>query len=293
MAGRSPWVGRWPSAQALGGVYWIGPDDFLFFTMIDSGTSATSVLATGHLLTEAGALIRFSVGPLALDGSRTSRLSNAVQLGAGGHVVDLSFTLVGTGIKRGQAYVQFLSGSGREGPVIGTLAQGYVYSNHVVALGDNVEPGPGGGEGNIRSIDLGNPAAGADYASQTVPTNAMWRPIAWVGTLVTDATAASRQPRVDITDGTDVVGALTVAYQFQTASLTHLYRATRDVGIGTRLDLNIGGTSGQFPASGAHPLPVADILLPEAYVLDWATVGIQLTDDWGDGQLLVEEWLVI
>src|SRR5205823_1236806 len=59
-----------------------------------------------------------------------------------------------------------------------TLACGYmppVSGGAGVCLGTFIEPGPAGGDGNIRDIQTANPAAGAEIAVSTVPTGAIWR----------------------------------------------------------------------------------------------------------------------
>lgn len=211
--------------------------------------------------------------------------SNNPGLGIEGRVIGLYVDNSGTvGLKRGELYVQAYI---RHRKVRTTsqvpLCAGYVYGIAFtsLSLGQYIEPGPGGGEGAIRSIDLGDPAAGADYTSQTVPSNAMWRPLAAFGQFVTAVAAANRFPGVIVTDGTNVV-AHWRAPTAQVASTTTNYAWMR----------NQPNESVNAGAANTGKINIPDLLLPEAFVLDFDTTNIQAADDWGDGQLLVEEWLI-
>ncbi len=182
-------------------------------------------------------------------------------------------------LKRGEAYVEvFLSrfGAGVK------LASGYVYANHDVTDGEFVDPGPGGGEGLVRSIDLGDPAAGADYADQTVPTNAVWELKGFIGTLVTSVNAANRRFTIRVTDGTvSVAGGVASARGI--ADRTNEYQGAPGL---------THGTSQQADDDTVVPIGMPGGRFPEAFVVEFNTFEIDATDNWGDGQLLVEEWLV-
>lgn len=190
-----------------------------------------------------------------------------------------------SGVKRGQCYVA-IHEADEDGRLLKRLARGYCYSDGGdVSLGQDTESGPGGGEGAILSIDLGNPAAGADYTDQTVPTNAVWRVIGFAGTLVADATAADRRLRLDKTDGTTSVGIVGIADYAITASQTRILRGM--IGSPFFQDGGIGSES-------VIPIMLDGVaFLPEAFVVDFNTEGLVAGDNWGDGQLLVEEWLVL
>lgn len=198
-----------------------------------------------------------------------------------GEVVSAQITIA-SGVKRAQSYVSLVIF--RRGRRL-WLAQGYVYDGHAVQLGENTEPGPGGGEGLVRSIDLGDPSANADYTAQTIPTNASWRLQGFNGTLVTDANSANREFTVFVTDGTDTVAGASTGNE-HVASRTNEYFGTRG-GISPQIN------QANVPDGSPVSFTVPDGIFPEAYVVTFNTTGLQAGDDWGDGQLLVEEWLVI
>ena len=186
---------------------------------------------------------------------------------------------------RGQTYIRiFIANAQAAEPVARSImAEGYLYQGFGVALGLRVEPGPEGGHGAMRSIDLGDPAGNAEYADQTVPTNASWKIRGMTVVLVTDGTGANRFFHIQVTDGTTKVLDIIPTHHI-TASLT----------------ANFTGYPGGPPQSIAILLggmyvgiPLPNVLFPEAYVLDFTTDNIQATDAWGDGQMLVEEWLVV
>src|SRR3989454_12216458 len=79
------------------------------------------------------------------------------------------------GAQRGQTYVvMYISQGYNPGDVRAPIAKGYVYASVPLALGQQVEPGPAGGAGNVRSIALGDPAANTQITAQVVPTGAIW-----------------------------------------------------------------------------------------------------------------------
>ncbi len=140
----------------------------------------------------------------------------------------------------------------------------------------NVDPRT---DGIVRSVDLGDPAAGADFANQTVPTDAAWRPRSWSGALVT-AVGSSLIVQGTFTDGTVIVGGFRSS-RAQGASATVNYYA----GLGA----DPGAQTGALGNGDSHSINLPDLRLPEGYVIDWASQAIAAGDDWGDGQLLVEE----
>jgi hypothetical protein len=134
------------------------------------------------------------------------------------------------------------------------------------------------GPGNLRSIQVGNPAAGADF-STTVPTNARWRFQSARATLTTGAAVANRLVNIDFDDGVNVF--FQAGPQFtQVASTIISYDDT--------------GLQGQAPIAGS-----AEVLLaapPALYMLAGSrirsnTVAIQAADQWSAIEVLVEEWL--
>src|SRR5213083_1219362 len=49
------------------------------------------------------------------------------------------------------------------------------YASTPLAVGQQVEPGPTGGHGNLRTINIGNAVAGFDFSDASVPVGAIWR----------------------------------------------------------------------------------------------------------------------
>lgn len=135
--------------------------------------------------------------------------------------------------------------------------------------------------GLIRSIDLGDPAAGSDYADQTVPTGSVWRVMGFVGTLVTNATAANRRVTIPVTDGTDVVYVQNAHFRHQ-ASVTARYS-----GFSPGIALITQGAV----TEDENAIDISPNQIPGGYIIDFVTNNLQAGDNWGDGQLLVEEWI--
>jgi len=48
----------------------------------------------------------------------------------------------------------------------------------------------------------------------------------------------------------------------------------------------------QASGAGVVIVPLSDVLLSDLMTLQFVTLNLQVTDNWGQGQLLVEEWLV-
>lgn len=162
-----------------------------------------------------------------------------------------------------------------------TLTQGYI------SLADNLFWADGHGKGDdsvdkpgiIRSILGTNPAAGNEIA-EAVPTNARWRIIAMMYTLVTDATVANRTTSVSITDGTNEI------YNFtgpgaQIASQTKLYQASTQ-------EAHRGSDS--LYIFGHHNLPLWPDLL-QGYTIGTRTNNLQAGDDYSAPRLWVMEWI--
>lgn len=138
--------------------------------------------------------------------------------------------------------------------------------------------------GLTRSIDLGDPAAGADYVSQTVPTNALWKIRGFMGQFVTAAGGADRVFRVLFNDGTVDAGGVAAKWA-QDPSLTHDY-----LGAGPGM-METDARATTTVTGQAQTIGFPDVPLPGGFVIDFDTMNIGASDNWGDGQLLVEEWI--
>lgn len=129
--------------------------------------------------------------------------------------------------------------------------------------------------GDPKTIALGDPAAGAEYAAQSVPANKAWIVVGFKGTLVTAVAAATRFFKIDEDDGTDVHGG-GVSSASQIASLTREYTGS----------VKRPGVSADIHISVTLP---GDVLLAGDRVV-FTTVNIQAADDWGPGFLRVYEF---
>jgi len=230
--------------------------------------------------------------PLQFPSPTSDRAQYNTSIGLGGG------TLLGARIstalataKRGQIYAQLEVRNRRRTDVSEVmLCKGYVYAGNSVGDGEFVESGPGGGEGFITTINIADAVPGAQFATQTVPTNAIWKVQGFKGDLVASSVAGTRQFRIDYTDGTNVIAAA-VAVGKTIASRTNLYRGA--IGL-------TGNYTGDTAAGDGDAIivPLPNILLREGSTLVFLTLNGDPTattgDDWDDtGFLQAEEWLVL
>lgn len=164
-----------------------------------------------------------------------------------------------------------------EGVIVATLFSGYVTDSGIPAFPNGVIKSSLEGRGNIRSITGTNPAAGSEI-SETVPTNAYWLIHSFHYIFTADANVANRQLILQITDGATVIHR---ALGHPTATAGNQYR----VSFGT-----MGMQTYSAGSASQGVLPV-DILLKPGYVISTSTSSMQVGDDYGAPQLLVEEWI--
>ena len=202
-----------------------------------------------------------------------------------------------TAVKRGQFYVRFVI-QRKAGGYEECLCCGYVYdAKPFLSVGEHVEPGPGGGEGWIRTVTGANPAAASDTVSEAVPTNAVWRLLSFSAVLVTSSDAATwRTPNLIIDDGTTANRRNIWQGSTQAASLTitHLWQSEYG-GSGAQGAGNVTFTDTDTVVS-REVLP-QNLFLREAYRIRIVTTNFDSTavpvDDWAAPIFIVEEWLVI
>ncbi len=186
---------------------------------------------------------------------------------------------------RGQTYVRaFTVGGPTQDLPIQLLLEGYLYQGFGVNVGHFVEPGPRGGEGSMRSVDLGDPAAGSDYDDVTVPAGALWKIRGFHGVLVTAAGGTDRTPTIRIQDGSNVVVGGTRANNIQDPSETATYLGANN---------NYGHQYDQSVTGVVYNFVMPDFPIPEGFDVTFVTAFLDGSDNWGDGQLFVEEWLVL
>jgi len=137
------------------------------------------------------------------------------------------------------------------------------------------------GRGDSRTISLGDPAAGAQYATITVPAFVKWKLRAGHGQLVTSAVVNTRQPAQSHDDGVNVYGGGAIsAGSGQSAS------ETTDWFWGPNLPG--GGPGATTPGRGTYPVTDSD--LRTVHRISFQTSLFDAGDNWGPGFLQVEEW---
>jgi hypothetical protein len=140
----------------------------------------------------------------------------------------------------------------------------------VEALIDGAVHGPG----TTKSIIGTDPAAGSEI-SETVPANAIWKWIAGLGTLVTDATVADRRVHVTLDNGTSPWWE-GVSSSIQAASLTNKYNIGAPVAAVIDTAHFIALPIDTYLKGGDRIITVTDLL--------------KAGDNWGAPQFRVEEW---
>jgi hypothetical protein len=133
------------------------------------------------------------------------------------------------------------------------------------------------GPGWLHSIQVANPAAGADWTF-TEPANSRVRLQSLRALLTTSATAANRNIQLQITDGVNTVW-IASAPASVLASTTQQFTA-----VGTN------SPTGVVTTIFAVVVPPA-LLLPGAWTIATVTANIQAGDQWSSIWLGVEEWL--
>jgi len=162
--------------------------------------------------------------------------------------------------------------------VLATLQAGYVTASTDVYWPGNAAQQPLDGEGAVRSVQVTNPGAGADW-STSVPTGARWELIALVAQLVTAVAVGTREARLVIDDGANTLFEVPAAAS-QAPSLTVLYSWGQ-------------GAGGPIVADTAViEAPIAnDVYLTGGFRIRTATGVIQAADQWSLISLLVREWM--
>lgn len=190
-----------------------------------------------------------------------------------GHVI--SALLESAALKRGQCFatIHVLNTSGNK---VDALLAGYVTATKSVRLGQFEDSFSG--KGFLRTVSLGNPAAGSDYTAESVPTNAVWMVRSSSGALTTDAGSQSRIHAVTFDDGANEYarGTTTTA---QGASVTRVWYGGQSLsghGLGTQ------GVNVTYPF----------VYMMEGDRVLFNTDQLQAGDNWAEGFIQVEEWIV-
>ena len=254
---------------------WVDSEDQLILTSFNS-VSGLTLIVQGRFLSPDGVISR--IGFRATPNSDRSVAYHTQRIGAGWILSLLVSPSIST-LRRGQCFAELsIVRSGVSGgDAVSVFCRGYVVSDGKLAWPGQPLISPLEGPGAIGALTGTDPAAGAEI-SQTVPTNARWRPMAVYASLVTDATVADRYPTLTLDNGTTVF--------FRTEQVD-----AHAAGVTRTYCWSLG-----YPRMGApsilvsHPLPI-DIVLPQAYRIRTATANIQAGDNWGAPQLYCEEWI--
>lgn len=179
--------------------------------------------------------------------------------------------------RRGQCYVvvDLMRGDATAATPLVTLVQGYVsVQERRTWPGTLLEP-MAALPGALRSITGTDPGAGVEV-SETVPTNARWRLLAIMATLVTDGTVQNRDAALTLDDGATVFARFP-AGQAQAATLT------------TRYVWTPGGARFTIVGDRTIVIPIPDVSLADGFRLKTVTTLLAAGDNWGAPQLFVEE----
>ena len=245
-------------------------------------TAPTNVRARFEVIYDDGSRDELSVR---IDSFTTDRTPQTLAGVEGGATAKRAGTIVsgivgfGGDLKRGQFYVTV--DLFRDAEAFANLCRDYIYGLHTLPLGVFVPPGPGGGEGLMRVISLGDPAAGSDYTAEPVPANARWKVRGFSGELATDATGVNRRANLSYTDGTNKYGG-SIHQRNHTADLNIEYIGS----IGAYFE---GGSGFLTNKPTAFSLP--DTFMSEADEFAVVTEALQAGDNWGEGFIQVEEWI--
>jgi hypothetical protein len=195
----------------------------------------------------------------------------------------LSLAITGTqATARGQTFCRAYIGRGSQtaylSGVTALLISDYVSRGHAAGWPYGVTKHPLEGPGYVSSINLSNPAAGADW-SYYFPNYTQQRLQLASAQLTTSATAGSRNVRVRLKDGVGNVIWLSQAQQSLPASTTNR------LAIGSASSSSIIDTT-----TILCPIP-AGLILPPGATVETSTLNIQSGDQWAAIYILAEQWV--
>lgn len=234
------------------------------------------VLLNGRLLRADGTVVGIKeVVPIANAGQATDFLFDVAE----GFLLDLSIVNNNGGNPAlGSVYAIAGIARGNAGgfDIVATLMAGQLTQAAPLSWPFSVPVRPTDGQGFVRSVQVGNPAAGAEW-SFSVPNFSRARVRSVFFTLQTAAAVATRIVTLVVDDGANIVGQF-AANVTQIASLTETYTASAAPFVTTSL-----GTSEYIP------LP-PDLLLEQGFRIRTVTTAIQGADQYSTISLLIEQW---
>jgi hypothetical protein len=175
------------------------------------------------------------------------------------------------------AMLSLIRGEGTAAIDVATLAAGPITAVQRIAYPGSPIANSLTGAGAARSITGTDPAAGAEV-SETVPTGARWRLLAFNVVLVTSAVAGNREVVLTLDDGVTNISEVAAGVA-QPASVTRRYSFSR-------------GVARFAPAaSTVIAAPAPDILLFGGSRIRTVTTALDVGDNFGAPQLSVEEFI--
>lgn len=162
-----------------------------------------------------------------------------------------------------------------------TLCQGYISRQSGIAYPRVQSDSEIGQAGKLELITVADPAAGANF-SQAVPTGERWKLIYCRFKLVTSATVATRQVRLQVAPD---AGSFPIAFlneETQTASVTNTYNFS-----------NFGSRISGPNASMTYPLIPANIEIPAAGTIATSINNIQAGDQLSEIRIYIKKFLEI
>lgn len=267
-----PWGAR--EAVVSSRAFYFSGEDHLRVTSF--GSVASVVLSVeGRFLTPEGAIEVFAERHV----PNSDRTSASTLFSRGpGWLLDCQVRASAGTPRRGQVFVLLEVVRGLSGGVTphATLLQGYVTDTSRLAFPGSLHEAMSSGRGALRSITGTNPGAGAEV-SETVPTNARWRPHAFQVTLVSSSVAANREVALVFDDGATAMIRVPSGVS-HVASTTLLYSAFHHAPRNT------------VAQDTARNLPLPRVDLQGGSRVTTVTANIDPLDNYGAPQLLVEEW---
>lgn len=254
---------------------YVGRDDRLFLRAFNS-LAGLSVTTTGRLLDTDG-LIKTILHSFTPTTDRVN--SQAEQQLFEGYLLNLRMNVAGASAQRGQCFVQ---ANLFRGNLPNPLQVACLISDYATILVPAAWPtgqlhhsieGPGA----LRVITGTDPAAGTEL-SETVPTKARWRLIAFTFQYVSSAVAGARRVELTFDDGATVYARIQPA-------------ATFDANTTARMGY-LGGGSAYTPAGSAMTMPLPHpAYLFAGHRIRTSSVGADVGDNIGAPTYLVEEWI--
>lgn len=198
---------------------------------------------------------------------------------AEGFLLSISASTPTAAARKGQCFVNLslIRGSGTNAIDLADLTEGYVVTGNDVGwpwpdAGYSVD-----GAGLVKSTNVANPAAGADWQTQ-VPAGARWQLQSISAQLVTAAAVANRAVHFQLANNAGVVYFDIPASGFQVAALTNRYTWAA------------GNPSTSFDSSFVANIP-AGVQLLQGFFVGTVTTGIQAGDQWQNIQASFIEWM--